>query len=398
MPAPPPAPRTVLVAITGLSPAVLTETVWALSREDPPVVPDEIIVLTTTVGRDGLKKPDGKVIPGLTQQLFGEDGLWYELRRQILEATGEPESKLRFSELREHVQVFSIMESGRVRELADLNTLAETEAAADCMVKTLNGLVRHDETTVIASISGGFKSMSALLYSCMSLLGREQDRIVHVLVSHPYDGGVNPPFYWPEQPCQALIGRDDKKTYPAAEAAESLVLAPVQFPPLTLLFRNESISHSSTYSDLVQRCRKATKEAAKVKHIHLQEDGMKVTVDGRSLPLQPRLFYLLWFHLENPDGFSDTAINSGREVSILALEAFLKQKAASCRASANQIGNVRPQDGETYRSTLRYLRSALIEAGLKYFADALPSDRRTSVDPMPAHHKIEAFADTPSNL
>jgi hypothetical protein len=29
----------ILIAVTGTSPAVLTETVWALAKEDPPAIP-----------------------------------------------------------------------------------------------------------------------------------------------------------------------------------------------------------------------------------------------------------------------------------------------------------------------------------------------------------------------
>ena len=41
---------TILLAVSGMSPAILTETVWALAREKPRIVPDEVIVLTTTAG------------------------------------------------------------------------------------------------------------------------------------------------------------------------------------------------------------------------------------------------------------------------------------------------------------------------------------------------------------
>ena len=35
--------RTILIACIGTSPAVLTETVWALAHQKMPVVPDEIL-------------------------------------------------------------------------------------------------------------------------------------------------------------------------------------------------------------------------------------------------------------------------------------------------------------------------------------------------------------------
>jgi len=36
--------RTILIAGMGTSPAVLTETVWALAHQEQPVVPDEVVV------------------------------------------------------------------------------------------------------------------------------------------------------------------------------------------------------------------------------------------------------------------------------------------------------------------------------------------------------------------
>ena len=47
--------RTILVAGMGTSPAVLTETVWALAHQAQPVVPDEIVVITTKSGKDALR-------------------------------------------------------------------------------------------------------------------------------------------------------------------------------------------------------------------------------------------------------------------------------------------------------------------------------------------------------
>ena len=44
--------RKILVAGMGTSPAVLTNAVWALAHQKKPVVPDEIVVITTKSGRE----------------------------------------------------------------------------------------------------------------------------------------------------------------------------------------------------------------------------------------------------------------------------------------------------------------------------------------------------------
>lgn len=41
----------VLLSVTGQSPAVLTETIWALAQEQPAIIPHRVVVVTTTEGR-----------------------------------------------------------------------------------------------------------------------------------------------------------------------------------------------------------------------------------------------------------------------------------------------------------------------------------------------------------
>ena len=57
---------TTLLAVTGLSPAIVTETVWALAKENPPTLPTRVIFLTTAVGaakiQEQLRKVQEKVL------------------------------------------------------------------------------------------------------------------------------------------------------------------------------------------------------------------------------------------------------------------------------------------------------------------------------------------------
>ena len=62
--------RTVLVLGMGTSPAVMTETVWALAHQSEPVVPDEVIVITTKSGKDALR----------TAIMSGAPSVWNRLK------------------------------------------------------------------------------------------------------------------------------------------------------------------------------------------------------------------------------------------------------------------------------------------------------------------------------
>jgi CRISPR-associated protein (TIGR02584 family) len=177
--------ETILMAVLGTSPSVLTETVWALAQESPPTLPDRIVVLTTRTGQRALESAlfSGKV-PGWMR-------LCSALRRQGLEVEG----KLRFGLASDHVRVFPAADG--MRDLDDIATSVDNAAAADFILRTLRAETEDGGTRVLASIAGGRKTMGALLMSCMSLLGREQDRVLHVLVSPPFDTHLNPAFLFP---------------------------------------------------------------------------------------------------------------------------------------------------------------------------------------------------------
>ena len=63
--------RTILIAGMGTSPAVLTETVWALAHQEQPVVPDEIVVITMKSGKEALRKAVMSGAPSVWERLNG---------------------------------------------------------------------------------------------------------------------------------------------------------------------------------------------------------------------------------------------------------------------------------------------------------------------------------------
>ena len=66
--------RTILVAGMNTSPAVLTETVWALAHQETPVVPDEVVVITTKSGKDALRAAVMSGAPSVWERLKGTIG------------------------------------------------------------------------------------------------------------------------------------------------------------------------------------------------------------------------------------------------------------------------------------------------------------------------------------
>ena len=62
--------KIVLVVGMGTSPAVMTETVWALAHQSDPVVPDEVAVLITKNGKELLRRE--LIANGVWEEMLAE--------------------------------------------------------------------------------------------------------------------------------------------------------------------------------------------------------------------------------------------------------------------------------------------------------------------------------------
>src|SRR5579884_730965 len=237
----------VLFAVTGMSPAVITETIWALAHQKPAVLPDRIIVVTTVAGRTAIQR-----------ELF-DTGIWDKLCAALApKIRVHPRSSvapLRFGTTADDIRVFTRADArGRSVELEDIRTPGDNEAAADFLLCQLRSFTENPDVRLICYIAGGRKTMGTLLYACLSLIGRETDRLTHVLVSEPYDDvRLRPRFYFPPQPAAKLLTPDGEKL-PAIKAR--IDLADVPFVPLRNLFREELGRLPGGFLRLVDRCRR----------------------------------------------------------------------------------------------------------------------------------------------
>jgi CRISPR-associated protein (TIGR02584 family) len=366
--------QTVLIAVTGLSPAVLTETIWALAKDPAqPVIPDKIIVLTTMTGEQKLK-----------DQLFGPDELWLTLRRQLLGKNHADDPRLDFSDTPDRIRVFTRKSGGKRVQLDRMDTKEETEAVGDCLVEELWNWVGRPDTRVLASISGGFKTMSALLYAAMTVIGGQQDRILHVLVNEPYDGNTKPLFFWPKQPAQDLVTIRPGKlpvgaSVPAAKA--KLVLTDVEFPPLRRFFGDYGFKEAPSFSALVGRSRSEVIAIAPpvISSLVLHPETFTAEVNGLPLSVSKTEFCILWFLADATmqNAQFDTAIECGE-----AYREFLihqKQIAPKSRRPffEDRIQALTEIDGSRFTKTRSALKSKLLKAGVegKALAQNLPEGR-----------------------
>lgn len=164
-------PSHVLVAVTGMTPQVVTETLYGLAERDAPW-PERVKIITTRKGADVV-----------TRGLF-DQGHLAALSREM----GKPTLN------RNNVEIL-VVPDAHGRPVDDARTLEDHEALADFIMDTVRQLTADAASVVHASIAGGRKTMTFYLGYAMSLFGRPQDRMSHVLVSEGYEG--LPDFYYP---------------------------------------------------------------------------------------------------------------------------------------------------------------------------------------------------------
>jgi len=272
-------PTPVLVALCGHSPAVITETVWALAHAAPPVLPARVVAITTRTGRDFIH-----------DQLF-ESGIWERLR-QVVGASSET---LRFGPSSDAVRVFP--SADRTRELDDILDSADNVAAADFILDTLRQFTENPDSQVVLSIAGGRKTMSVLASLCVTLIGRPGDRLCHVLVNPPFDrNDLEPRFYFPD-PAISMYHAPATSRVEAATVRRELArirLAEIPFVRFRALFRQNFHRLPGGYMALVQAANANLVHFEPIPELTLEPRNASCEVNGALVPLNELQFLLLW--------------------------------------------------------------------------------------------------------
>ena len=270
--------RVVLVAGIGTSPAVLTETVWALAHQKKPVVPEEVVVITTKTGK-----------ARLCAEMFGEKGAWSAMVAALKREKVALGGKLMFGD----TSIRVMPDEGR-NELDDLRTGEDNLRAADFILGELRKYTESPDTKVLASIAGGRKTMSALLFSCMSLLGREQDKVYHVLIPPEYECGMDPPFYFPQKGAthqQIFRGKPTGKKVPSSKIAIELFEVP--FVRMRGWYQEKFKTTPPTYRTLIEKMQTIAPPAVAYSEIEIDAWNKGVTVGGKNVDLSATCFAAL---------------------------------------------------------------------------------------------------------
>ncbi|MCK2088278.1 CRISPR-associated ring nuclease Csm6 [Thauera aromatica] len=256
--------RRILLAVTGLSPQIVTETLYALAVDAKPAfVPTEIHLITTAEGAERAR------LALLSDKL----GWFHRLRHDYA-----------LPEITFDAHHIHILHDAAGQPLADIRSPADNLACADFITEKVRTFTAAPDTALHVSIAGGRKTMGFFLGYALSLFGRAQDRLSHVLVSQPFESSWS--FFYPT-PYEHIIETADKRLADARDAR--LSLAEIPFVSLRHGLPTALLDGSAGFEAAVDAAR-ATLGPAR---LELDLPARTVTAAGQTFRLPPAELALL---------------------------------------------------------------------------------------------------------
>lgn len=167
----------ILLVTTGLSPQIVTETLYKLAVDNKqPFLPTEVHLITT---KDGAAKARQSLLAGPQgENWFGRFCDDYAL------------SGIKFES--EYIHIIADIDGVFID---DSDYTKHNRASADFITHKIWEFTQNKDSTLHVSLAGGRKTMSFYTGYALSLYGRAQDQLSHVLVNDEFQN--KPDFYYP---------------------------------------------------------------------------------------------------------------------------------------------------------------------------------------------------------
>lgn len=261
-------PRRVLIAVVGLAPQVVTETLFALVVQRAlPFLPTRVRLITTGLGAERI------------------DRLLLDRDAGAFDAFATEYARGLAAILRE--SVVDVLTTAEGNALGDIADAASAARAADRIVAIVRGETADPEAAIWASIAGGRKTMGFLLGYAMSLFGRHQDRLSHVLVDPAFED--NPEFFFPPRRPRQIVSSRDGRRLDTGDAR--IVLSDVPFLRLRDGLPRRLLEGRSGFAETINEAQAALEPAT----MTFLVDRLSVRCRDKVIRMTPVDFaFLLW--------------------------------------------------------------------------------------------------------
>ena len=258
-------PRRILIAVTGLSPQIVTETLYALAVAPTasPFIPTEIHLISTRSGAEKARLALLSEEPGWFHRLSHDYAL----------------PPIHFS-----ADTIHVLEDVNGKPLEDIRSPEDNRRAADGITGIIREFTADPDCALHVSIAGGRKTMGFFLGYALSLYGRPQDKLSHVLVSEPFEASLG--FYYPT-PASHVLEMPGGRLVDSAQA--QITLAELPFVSLRHGLPEALLTGRASYNETVEAARHALAPA----ELQIDLEARRVRAAGKIFALPPAELALL---------------------------------------------------------------------------------------------------------
>ena len=236
--------RNILVAVSGLTPQVISETLYCLSVQKKIRI-DEIFVITTTEGKRNIEEYY------FLNREKGEIEGPYQLKEEIEKMCKQHEINVPMFSTKGNV----IVASEENIKMHDVRTDRDNILFPNVITNAIKKLTSDDRNILYCSLSGGRKTMSAYMGFALSIYAREGDKLYHVLASKEFE--------------------DTGRFYPEKKKNKDLILSEVPFIKLRPVLKDKIDYKNKTYSEIIEQSQRELER--------LKEDGVMIDIKKRTI-------------------------------------------------------------------------------------------------------------------
>ena len=255
--------KEILVVSTGLAPQVITEMLWWLAARDegPRIVPDAIHVVTTQKGAEIINR-----------DIRGSEGRLSAFCREF-----------DLPDLNDRLHV-SLPGADNPEDADDARDIETNVGYANCVTRLLRELTDDPGNRVLACLAGGRKAMSFYVGYAMSLLGRPDDDLCHVLVSPAFENSRE--FWWkPKEPRMVSVSVDGLKQERSTDEA-TIDVAQIPFARLRYLMPLKSLDKLDDFKELVT----VANTGVERQRVVLTDSRLEVRFGDQAVNLSPKQY------------------------------------------------------------------------------------------------------------
>lgn len=212
--------------MVGTTPQIVTETIYGLLNQKTPIRPEEVFIITTSVGKTTTKE---RLLQNNLFQTFVKE---YGLGQLDI-----PEDH------------FIIARNSPGDDLPDITDEMDSEIIGDLVTSFIRMLADDQKTRLHCSIAGGRKTMSFYMGAALQLFGRPWDKLYHVLVSPEFES--NPEFFYKPKKNRIISTKLPDGTVKKLNTRDATIhLAELPF----IRLRDKLSLQGKSFKDLVKEC------------------------------------------------------------------------------------------------------------------------------------------------